>query len=385
VEQFQPIRSFSSATHATERRPKYLLAAEQIRDRILRGTLRPGDRLPSERDLAASFHVAYLTVRQALHQLSEEGFVERHHGRGTFVADRRSQPRMATESAPPPIFLLGLGPQMDARRDPVNWEVHLFRYQGIVEGGFQFGLPIEVVGEWNGHLDDTILKKLKTGTGVILGGDQVSDADIERLLERKIRVVVINRHRGLLCSEVQVDTKQGAILAVEHLLQLGHRRIGIIVGDQRKPLMKLRLEGYKEALGHYGVAFDERLMVTDVRGSAEDGAAATEKLLRMKSPPTAIFAGSDQRAIGALARAREMGRKVPERVSIVGFDDLQEAAQLDPPLTTVHNPLHQSGYDAVRLINDHYRDPDLGVQLVRLPMSLVVRQSTARLYAGGRK
>jgi LacI family transcriptional regulator len=76
---------------------------------------------------------------------------------------------------------------------------------------------------------------------------------------------------------------------------------------------------------------------------------------------------------------------VPERVSIVGFDDLQEAAQLDPPLTTVHNPLHQSGYDAVRLINDHYRDPDLGVQLVRLPMSLVVRQSTARLYAGGRK
>jgi len=385
VKQFEPIHSFSSAAQAAEKRPKYLLAAEQIRDRILRGTLRPGDRLPSERDLAVSFDVAYLTVRQALHQLSKEGFVERHHGRGTFVVDRRAQPRKVVDAAPPPIFLLGLGPQMDARRDPVNWEVHLFRYQGIVEGGFQFGLPIEVMGEWNGRLDDNVLKKLEAGTGVILGGDQVSDSDIEILIERKIRVVVINRHRGLLCSEVQVDTKQGTILAVEHLLQLGHRRIGIIAGDQRKPLMQLRVEGYKEALGHYGVPFDENLMVTDVRGSAEDGAIATEKLLRAADPPTAIFTGSDQRAIGALARARELGWNVPERLSIVGFDDLQEASELDPPLTTVHNPLHQSGYDAVRLIDEHYRDPGLGVQLVRLPMSLAIRQTTSRRFVGDKK
>lgn len=365
------------------RRPKYLLAAEQIRRHILSRVYGPGDRLPSERDLAQAFGVAYLTVRQALHYLIQEGFVERKHGRGTFVVERCSRPsaRSGRTSAVAPIYLLGLGPRVDARHDPVNWEIHLFRYQGIVEGAFQFGFPVEVPSGWNGVLSDPLLQKLAAGSGVILNGDQLPEKEIRRLIERGVRVVAINRHRGLVCSEVQVDTKQGTVLAVEHLLQLGHRRIGIIVGDQKKPLMQLRLEGYKEALRLYDVPFREDLMVVDPRGLAEDGAAAAEKFLKSTKPPTAIFTTSDRRAIGVLTRARELGWSVPEQVSIVGFDDLQVAAELAPPLTTVHNPLVQSGVEAVRLIHGHIRNPELGVQLVRLPMTLTVRSSTARLKA----
>ena len=381
MNQFEPIDAVRMAGGSAEKRPKYLLAAEQIRRHILSGAYRPGDRLPSERDLAQAFEVAYLTVRQALHYLIQEGFVERKHGKGTFVVERRSRPpvRGGKPSATAPIYLLGLGPRVDARHDPVNWEIHLFRYQGIVEGGFQYGFPVEVPAGWNGTLSESIIRKLASGSGVILNGDQLPEKDIRQLLDHGIRLVAINRHRGLVCSEVQVDTKQGTMLAVEHLLQLGHRRIGIIVGDQKKPLMQLRLEGYKEALRHYDVPFREDLLVVDPRGLAEDGAAAAEKFLKSATPPTAIFTTSDRRAVGVLTRAKELGWSVPEQISIVGFDDLQVAAELDPPLTTVHNPLVQSGVEAVRLLHSHLQNPELDIQLVRLPMTLTIRKSTARL------
>lgn len=381
MKQFEPIDSQRLSAGSTEKRSKYLLAAEQIRRHILNGVYSPGDRLPSERDLAKSFGVAYLTVRQALHLLIQEGFVERKHGKGTYVIDHlRRQVNRGTESpASRPIYLLGLGPQVNARHDPVNWEIHLFRYQGIVEGGFQYGFPIEVTPGWNSRLSEQMIQKISSGSGVILNGNQLDEADLQRLIERGVRVVAINRYRGLACSEVQVDTKQGTLLAVEHLLQLGHRRIGIIVGDQKKPLMQLRLEGYKEALRHYDVTFQEDLIVVDPRGMEEDGAAAAEKFLNSSRPPTAIFTTSDRRAVGVIARAKELGWSVPDRLSIVGFDDLQIAAELDPPLTTVHNPIVQSGIEAVRLIHEHLQNPDLGIQLLRLPMSLTIRKSTARL------
>lgn len=387
MKQFEPITTSKSSRKGGDKQPKYLRAAEQIRKHILSGVFRPGDQLPSERDLAQFFEVAYLTVRQALHHLIQEGFVERKHGKGTFVIDRQSHldAKGAASEPTAPIYLLGLGPQVDARHDPVNWEIHLFRYQGIVEGGFHYGYPIEVPSGWSGQLSEDMIKKIATGSGVILSGDQLDEKDIARLVEEGVRVVAINRHRGLVCSEVQVDTKQGTVLAVEHLLQLGHRRIGIIAGDQKKPLMQLRLQGYKDALSHYDVPFREELMVVDPRGKAEDGAAALEKFLRSDLPPTAIFTTSDRRAVGVLARARELGRSVPEQLSVVGFDDLQMAGELDPPLTTVHNPIVESGVEAVRLIHEHLRHPELDLQLVRLPMTLTVRSSTARLRSEGNK
>src|SRR5690606_17297897 len=156
-----------------------------------------------------------------------EGLVHRHHGKGTFVAEipKRSLSRGAESATAPPIYLLGLGPQMDARRDPANWEVHLFRYQGIAEGGFQFGYPLQTPTGWNGRMTEPLLEQLAAGSGVILNGDHLPAEALKTLVERGVRVVAINRHRELLCSEVQVDTKQGTILAIEHLLQLGHRRI----------------------------------------------------------------------------------------------------------------------------------------------------------------
>jgi DNA-binding transcriptional regulator YhcF (GntR family)/CheY-like chemotaxis protein len=382
-----PFAPISTPSEPSARRAKYLLAADQIRDRIQRGVFRPGDRLPSERDLADSFGLAHLTLRQALQHLEREGLVHRHHGKGTFVAEplQPDSTRRAETAKVAPIYLLGLGPQMDARRDPVNWEIHLLRYQGIVEGGFQFGYPIQAPAGWKGRLTKPLLEQLMAGAGVILNGDKLSADDLKTLVDSGVRVVAINRHRELLCSEVQVDTKQGTMLAIEHLLQLGHRRIGIIAGDQHKPLMQLRVEGYKEALRNYKVPFCPSLMVTDARGSVEDGAKAVEKLLQNPEPPTAVFTTSDRRAIGAMARAKELGWSVPDKLSIVGFDDLQEASELDPALTTVHNPLHESGFEAVRLLHQHAQDPDLGIQVVRLPMSLAIRQSTVRLHTPNAK
>lgn len=359
---------------------KYVVAAEAIQQMIRSRRLKPGSRLPSERELAELFQVAYLTVRQALHHLEQQGIIQRKHGCGTFVANPQES-RIELQRRLPsvaPVWLIGLGPDMDEEHEPVNWEPLLYRYQGIMEGGFYFGLPIR-------SLDLPVqprdcawwISQLKGASGVILEKDALADEIIESLQQKGIPVVATSRHGSSVCSEVQTDTIQGAKLSTEHLLELGHRRIGLIVGDQTKPLMRMRLDGYRDALVAHGVPYEPELTVIDRRGLAVDGAEATRALLALPDPPTAIFAASDQRAFGVLDALHAAGRSVPDDMSVVGFDDLRKAARVNPPLTTVRNPLHESGFEAVRLLSEHLRKKDLGIQLVTLPMTLVVRGTTA--------
>lgn len=361
---------------------KYVAAAEAIQRMIRSRRLKAGSRLPSERELAKLFQVAYLTVRQALHHLEQQGIIQRKHGCGTFVANPQESRIELQRRLPsvPPVWLIGLGPDVDEEHEPVNWEPLLYRYQGIMEGGFYFGLPIR-------SLDLPVqprdcawwISQLKGASGVILEKDALADEIIEALQQKGIPVVATSRHGSSICSEVQTDTTQGAKLATEYLLELGHRRIGLIVGDQNKPLMRMRLDGYRDALAAHDVPYESGLTVIDRRGLAEDGAQAARKLLALPHPPTAIFAASDQRAFGVLEALQVAGMNVPDDMSVVGFDDLRKAARLNPPLTTVRNPLHESGFEAVRLLSEHLKKKHLGKQIVTLPMSLVVRGTTASL------
>lgn len=361
-------------------RPKYVVLAEDLQRFIAAERLRPGSRLPAERDLARSFRVAHLTVRQALQLLEQRGLILRHHGSGTFVANPHERRIELLQRLPsiPPVSVVGLGPERDAEHEPVNWEPLLYRYRGIVEGGAHFGLTIKSCDlPAAGRDDGGWFDRLAASLGVLVEGDRLPDAKIDELLRRGVPVVAINRHTATACSRVQVDTLQGARLATEHLLALGHRRIGLVVGDQEKPLMRLRQEGYREALAAAGVPFDESLVVIDRRGLPEDGAAAARTLLHVASPPTAIFAASDMRARGVIEALASAGLRVPGDVSVVGFDDLKAAESMKPPLTTVRNPLYESGFEAVRLLWEHAKGQGTGVRVVTLPMSLVVRNSTA--------
>jgi LacI family transcriptional regulator len=182
---------------------------------------------------------------------------------------------------------------------------------------------------------------------------------------------------------VDVDNRQGGYDATTHLLALGHRRVATIVGPLEWPSAQARLEGYRRALLAGGLAEDPDLVERAPDWGPESGQHATARLLERGAGFTAIFAHSDLIALGAIRRLRLAGLRVPEDVSVVGYDDLPIAAFVDPPLTTVHQPMREVGELAAGLVLDriagHDVEPD-GEHL--LPAELVVRQSTAPPRAG---
>ena len=177
------------------------------------------------------------------------------------------------------------------------------------------------------------------------------------------------------CSVVNATNRQGARAAIGHLLELGHRRIGFITGRPNVGATTERLAGYREALAGAGVPVIESDIVVGDFMEPRGHDAALE-LLRRPHPPTAVFASSDSAAFGVLRAARELGLSVPDDLSVVGFDDVPEAALLTPPLTTVRQPLREMGRAAVRqlmlLLADHAQPP---TRLV-LETELVLRGAT---------
>ncbi|MDQ1072265.1 LacI family DNA-binding transcriptional regulator [Streptomyces canus] len=168
----------------------------------------------------------------------------------------------------------------------------------------------------------------------------------------------------------------GGLAATEHLLSLGHRRIGLIAGPPRLLCSRARYDGYRAALEGAGLTLDESLVVPgDFR--PESGFAGCEKLLELSEPPTAVFAASDQMALGAVEALRRRGLRVPEDMSLVGFDDLPEVRWSAPPLTTVRQPLADMGKLAVRTVLKLARGERPDSPRVELGTELVVRSSTA--------
>jgi LacI family transcriptional regulator len=168
----------------------------------------------------------------------------------------------------------------------------------------------------------------------------------------------------------------GGMAATEHLLALGHRRIGMIAGPSRLLCSRARLDGYRAALEGSGIALDASLVVPgDFRPEA--GFAGCNVLLDLPEPPTAVFAASDQMALGAIEALRGRGLRVPEDMSVVGFDDLPEVRWSAPPLTTVRQPLADMGKLAVRTVLRLTRGEQPDSPRVELGTDLVVRASTA--------
>jgi DNA-binding LacI/PurR family transcriptional regulator len=156
---------------------------------------------------------------------------------------------------------------------------------------------------------------------------------------------------------------------------LKHERIGLILGPYTKVRRaKRRLEGYQAALSDNGLRFDPRLVI-EKHPTLQEGKEAMQKLLSMRHPPTAVFAASDMLAVGALAAAREKGVRVPEDLSIAGFDDIDFAAYCNPPLTTVRVPAAQMGEMAVEMLLEMIEGDSMHVRQITLDTELVIRES----------
>ena len=168
----------------------------------------------------------------------------------------------------------------------------------------------------------------------------------------------------------------GAMQATQHLLDLGHRRIAFAGGLDESMPARERLHGYLAALAAAGVEHDEALVLKRAFNH-EAGVEMATAFLALQERPTAIFAGSDTTALGVLEAARRRGLRVPEDLSVVGFDDTYAATASAPPLTTVRQPLHEMGRVALRTLLQQARGEPLDSHHVQLSTQLVVRESTA--------
>lgn len=168
----------------------------------------------------------------------------------------------------------------------------------------------------------------------------------------------------------------GGLSAIEHLLALGHRRIGFITGPKRLLCSRARLNGFRAGLEAADIDLPEEFIRTG-DFYHESGFASGNALLDLPEPPTAIFASSDQMAFGVYEAVRRRGMRVPDQVSVVGFDDLPEARWSSPPLTTVRQPLTEMGVLAARTVLRLSRGEVLESPRVELATELVARDSTA--------
>jgi len=211
--------------------------------------------------------------------------------------------------------------------------------------------------------------------GLIIAPSSGKDQHIHRVIEKGYRVVCIDR--GLLSADVdvvKVNNEAGAFGAIEYLIGLGHERIAHITGDPSIPTTRERNAGYEAAMSKHGVEIDPEL-VRSSDSSYVSGARLMKELLKLPTPPTAVFTANNLLTLGALKSIHESKLSIPGDISIVGFDDMYWSVSLNPPLTAVR----QSGYDigrrAAELLVQRIADPSRHVANVVLDTELVVRQS----------
>lgn len=217
----------------------------------------------------------------------------------------------------------------------------------------------------------------KEADGLIFLGHRLPDSLAEMVRALGPRAPIVNGCEfspGLEVSSAHIDNAAAAAEAMAHLYGLGHRRIGVITGPLASPISRDRLYGVSDAAEAAGHA--DALQVETGDFSIESGLAQASALLDQTPDLTALFCFSDEMAMGALEAVRARGLRCPQDVSIVGFDDIRYARHLDPPLTTIAQPMDEIGHATVRLLLDILGGRADALEQVTLPHTLVVRETT---------
>ena len=362
--------------------PLYIQVREDIRSQIEAGRLMPGDRLLLERALTEQYAVSSVTVKRALRDLAHEGLVVRIKRKGTFVSPRRLE---RPDFRPRTKTLALIIPDIE---DLFLSEI----YRGLADVARRAGYAVSILSsdrEIKKERENirTLGERAEQGAIIFPNWGRANAEQIFELKRRKFPFVLVNRcFRDIQTHYVIADNCQGAREAVEHLIGLGHRRIGCI-GWVECTAVEDRLRGYRLALGRHGIPYDEAL----VRGildehrqnyagvePASGGYQEMKQLLQLEHRPTAVFAVSDRLAVGALRVITEAGLQIPEDVALVGFDDVRYAADLD--LTTVAQPAFETGKTAAEILigqieRGGHNGSEERFQQVVLPTQLIVRGS----------
>ena len=350
--------------------PLYLQLRTLLQQRIASGEWGPGAMLPAEHVLCAEYGVSRGTLRQALADLEAMGLLRREQGRGTFVARgarAKAEDGLSGRSLSfivpyvrdsfVPTLLLGVESTARAQGFAVLFhhvENDLDKQAAALRSAWQQG----VAGILLFPVDSTHI-----------------DPVMESLVAQRFPFVLLDRYlRGLHTDYVISDNFGGGLRATQHLLWLGHRRIGFVSWRDPAVTMEHRRAGYRCALEEAGVPIDPALEC-EVEGYPTIDLGALAEFLRGARGLTAIFAANDQLALAVRRVASTLGLAIPRDLALVGFDDLDIAAQIDVPLTTVAQSVFEMGRTAAEVVIRKIRGEATAVEQHILPTRLVVRQS----------
>lgn len=250
--------------------------------------------------------------------------------------------------------------------------------QALVGSGYEIVLyPSEDEEQRAAHMDS--LTGPHQADGLILIALPPRDEEIAQLEASTLSIVQVADAPHPTFSSVVIDDVQGGRMAAEHLLELGHRRLAFVGDPEDNPphgftSSRDRCDGFRARLREAGCAPPDRWIRTATHGT-EEAARLARDLLADEDPPTAVFAASDTQALGVMLAARELGSRVPEDVSVLGFDDIEVAAHVG--LSTVRQPLHESGELAARVVLAALAKPDeRTIEHHQLPLEVVSRGTT---------
>ena len=262
--------------------------------------------------------------------------------------------------------------------DALNNPNNLAMMKGVIAAATEDGSHVAVSAAKDVNARQWVNELKRSGrAGIIMVTSRLSPDQLQRLDEAALPLVLIDPINPIdqPLPSVGVSNWQGGRTAVHHLLALGHRRIAMVRGYECL-VDDARYHGYAAALSGAGIQVDHDL-VDRANFQFEAAVCAAEKILRLPDPPTAVFAANDLQALGVIEAARRTGLRVPDDVSVVGFDDSLLAATSSPGLTSVRQPLEQMGEVAYRLLSDQIQGRAISSVRVELAATLVARGSTA--------
>ena len=236
------------------------------------------------------------------------------------------------------------------------------------------------------YVDVLIQKKID---GMIIAPTGKSDKNLEKVYQNNIPMVFIDRQiEDIEADAVLSDNFTGCYQVTRHLIELGHKRIGLILGLKRISNTQERLNGYKKALSEYGIKYDSQLITggySKIDGGVEavrieGGIKAVNRLLALPKTPTAIFSTNNLMTLGALKGIINNGLRCPKDISLAGLDDFEWASIFEPTLTTVAQAPYKIGTKATELLFERLSKPDQKYQEIRIPTVLKIRNSTAPNY-----
>lgn len=250
--------------------------------------------------------------------------------------------------------------------------------EDVLEPAGYSGLIVNTDNDPRRELAQIDLLRSRQVEGLIIATALIEHPLMERLRREGVPMVMVNRQPdGVDVPSITPDDAAGIELAVAHLAQLGHRRIGHLAGPATTSTGVARLRAFRNAMRDLDLDDDPSLVLTCEHWSEEAGADGLRALLDRRPDVTGVVAGNDLIALGCYDVFAERRIECPRDMSVVGFNDMPFLDKLAPPLTTVAIPHQQIGAEAARLLLDAIAEPDRAARSVLLPVSLVVRGSTA--------